>query len=60
MKTESSCNTCINNVYDEELQYYYCQAQLDEDEVYRLMNDRRSSCPYYRPDDDYLIVRKQN
>ena len=56
----SSCDSCINNVYDEEFECYSCAAALDEDELYRLYNEPRYSCPYYRSDDDYAVVRKQN
>ena len=59
-KTYATCDTCNNNVYDEELEDYCCVVDLDEDEIYRLMNEPRFSCPYYRSDDDYAIVRKQN
>lgn len=56
----TSCDTCNNNVYDEETECWCCEVDLDEDEVYRLMNEPHYSCPYYRSDDDYAIVRKQN
>lgn len=59
-KTTGCCETCINNAFDDEAQEYVCMAAMDEDELYRMMNDPRSGCPYYRSDDDYAIVRKQN
>ena len=42
----SCCETCRNYVYDEDYEYYVCDMDLDEDEMYRL-------------DNEYLIVRKQ-
>ena len=32
---------------------------LDEDEYYALISGSQKSCPYYRKDDEYGIVRKQ-
>ena len=37
-----------------------CMVDLDEDEAYRSMSDSEYSCPYYRLDDEYAVVRKQN
>ncbi|WP_295156199.1 DUF6472 family protein [uncultured Ruminococcus sp.] len=56
----TSCDTCVNNVYDDEAECYVCEVDLDEDEIYRLFNEPHYACPYYRSDDDYAIVRKQN
>ena len=47
------------NVYDDEMDEYVCEAYLDEDEFYRLMQTGKS-CPYYRSGDDYELVRHQN
>lgn len=52
-----NCDTCKNYVYDEGYDGYICMANMDQDEVYRTRSTRE--CPYYQPDDDYLIVRKQ-
>ncbi|MBQ8967974.1 DUF6472 family protein [Ruminococcus sp.] len=59
-KTYSSCESCNNYAYDEEYECYTCEVNLDEDEMYRLYNEPHYACPYYRSDDDYAIVRKQN
>lgn len=56
----TSCESCVNNVYDEETQSYSCEVALDEDEIYRLFNEPCYACPYYRLDDEYAVVRKQN
>ncbi len=56
----SSCDMCMNYVYDEEYECYECAVDMDEDEAYSLFSDRRRGCPYFRMGDDYTIVRKQN
>lgn len=57
---QSNCELCRNYCYDEEEDYYYCDMNLDEDEYYRFISSSESSCPYFDPDDEYKIVRKQN
>ena len=32
---------------------------LDEDEMAKFLADEWKDCPYYQPDDEYLVVRKQ-
>ena len=54
-----SCDTCINYTYDEDCQYYVCEASLDEDDMMRFLSDPKFSCPYYRLNDEYLVVRHQ-
>jgi len=56
---QTSCESCINFVYDEEYECYECQVSIDEDEVGRLLSDSRYTCRYYRLGDEYKIVRKQ-
>ena len=58
-KPESSCDSCMNYYYDQEFDCYACALDMDEDEAIRLMTDSRYQCPYYRPGDEYTIVRKQ-
>ncbi len=61
MKNKStSCETCSNYNYDDDFECYCCDVNLDEDELMRFMSGSNYSCPYYRLDDDYAIVRKQN
>ena len=59
-KQKSSCDYCVNYGYNEEYECWECAVNLDEDELYRVRNDRYSGCPYYRPGDEYKIVQKQN
>lgn len=54
------CENCAYYSYDEEYEEYYCGANLDEDEIYRLMQNNYKKCPYFRDGDEYKIVRKQN
>ena len=55
----SNCDMCAYNVYDEEDECYYCEVDMDEDDMVRLMEGHYKSCPYYRNGDEYSIVRKQ-
>ena len=32
-----TCEDCVYNVYDDEMDEYICEAYLDEDEFYRLI-----------------------
>ena len=53
------CDFCINYIYDEDAEGYKCDVDMDEDDYVRLKSDKYLTCPYYRNNDDYLIVRKQ-
>lgn len=55
----SNCDSCVNYVYDEELEYYVCLVDLDEDEIYKFIDGNTHDCPYYRLDDEYGVVRHQ-
>ena len=55
----TSCEYCGNYVYDEEGDYYYCDINLDEDEMYRFVSGNVKDCPYYTSNDEYKIVRHQ-
>ncbi len=55
----SVCDFCANYVYDDEDEDYYCDIDLDEDEMYRFLSSNYKECPYYRPGDEYLVVRHQ-
>ena len=57
---KSNCETCANYIYDEELECYCCDAALDQDEMGRFLSYKTFECPYYRADDEYGVVRKQN
>ena len=53
------CEYCAHYVFDEIEQYYYCDIDLDEDELYRFLQGHEDACPYYQSGDEYEIVRHQ-
>ncbi len=55
----SNCDTCAYNVYDEEDACYYCEANMDEDDIVRMVEGHYRDCPYYRNGDEYAVVKKQ-
>ncbi len=55
----SQCDTCAYFVYDEEYEEYVCEADMDEDDYGRLMQEERSACRYYRDGDEYKVVKHQ-
>jgi hypothetical protein len=48
--------------YDDEYEDWLCGAAgyMDEDDVARDFAQKRRECPFFRPGDEYTIVRKQN
>lgn len=56
--TANQCDECLYYEYDEEYDDYTCVVSLDMDELERVSTGR--GCPFYRPGDEYTIVRKQN
>ncbi|OUM19980.1 hypothetical protein CBW42_10795 [Butyricicoccus porcorum] len=56
----SKCDDCMYFTYDEEFGYSVCEQDLDEDEMRHFIQDTFDNCPYYRPGDEYSIVRHQN
>ena len=46
--------------YDEEFDEYCCDINLDEDEMMRFLSSSNYACPYFRLDDEYGVVKKQN
>lgn len=56
----SGCEFCMHYEYDEEYDCYDCIIDMDEDEILRIYTDKHRGCPYFRPGDEYTIVRKQN
>ena len=55
----AGCDYCANYVYDDETETYYCDVNLDEDEMAHFLADTFYQCPYYRLGDEYAVVRKQ-
>ncbi len=56
---KGSCDSCTHYLYDEESESYYCDIDLDEDEMYRFLSGSNSDCSYYESDNEYLVVRHQ-
>lgn len=54
------CESCVNYIYSEQTDEYICECNLDEDEFADLTFRMFKNCPYYRENDKYNIVRKQN
>jgi hypothetical protein len=55
----SQCEYCAYYTYDETEDYYYCDMDMDEDEMERFMQNRQEGCPYYRNGDEYEMVKHQ-
>ena len=55
----ANCDECVNYFYDDEYECYVCLVNLDEDEMYRFLRGNTNNCPYYSPDDEYKLARKQ-
>lgn len=60
MATVSNCDICMNYEYDEEYDCYRCSVDLDMDEAEQFMTYSFRNCPYFRPGNEYTIVKKQN
>lgn len=54
------CEHCSYYGYDEEYDEYFCNINLDEDEMQRYMSGSMESCHYFSPYDEYKMVQKQN
>lgn len=57
---QSNCDICSNYVYDEDGDCYICLVDMDEDDYMRYVVSPTQNCPFFRLDDEYAIVRKQN
>ena len=53
------CEDCEFYDYDEEMEAYVCQVNLDEDEMIAFVSGQTGRCPYYRYYDEYKSVHKQ-
>lgn len=54
-----NCEMCGYLEYNEELEYYECTMNLDEDEMYNFITGNSRKCPYFQYRDEYRVVRKQ-
>lgn len=58
--SDTQCESCAHYVYDEYDDCWYCDQELDSDELERFLRGAPTQCAYFRLDDEYGIVRKQN
>ncbi|MBQ8648942.1 MAG: hypothetical protein IJ470_02610 [Clostridia bacterium] len=56
----SNCEYCSHYVYDEDYDGYICLVDMDEDDYIRFISRGDKDCPFFRADDEYKIVRRQN
>ncbi|GEM_PF-154686 len=55
----SLCEDCVYYSYDEESDSYYCDEQLDEDEMASFLRGKLTACPFYHPgQSDYYLAGK--
>ena len=54
-----NCENCAYYIFDEDLEEYVCDAQMDEDDYHSLSLNGYRACPYFRNGDEYRIVAKQ-
>ncbi|MGN0550923.1 MAG: DUF6472 family protein [Acutalibacteraceae bacterium] len=60
MSNGTNCESCVHYVYDEYYGYSFCEINLDEDEMVSFLQGSCDNCHYFRLDDEYAVVRKQN
>lgn len=58
-KQISNCETCDHYVYDELMEWYVCEVDLDQDEMEDFLSYNTHHCPYYRFADEYYLAHKQ-
>ncbi len=44
----SNCEECVHYDYDDEIEAYFCNMDLDEDEMERFLRCDNRACPFYR------------
>lgn len=54
-----NCEECMHFFYDDEMGFYVCEMDLDQDEMEGFLRGQMKACPFYEPGDEYKIVRKQ-
>lgn len=54
------CDFCTFLVSDEETGEEYCAINLDEDDLEKFLSGSSDSCPYFRSDNEYDVVKHQN
>ena len=59
MSSQYNCDYCNNLVYDEEIEGYVCDVDMDTAYMKNLKVLRNRPRPYYQSNDEYKIVRHQ-
>ena len=54
------CDNCAHYCYDDEYECYYCDVNLDEDEMAKFITGSLENCHFFQLYDEYKIVEKQN
>ena len=54
-----TCDYCCYLVYDEEMEEYVCDVNMDEDDYGKVMSSGFTECPYFKDGDEYKVVRHQ-
>ena len=55
----TNCDQCEHYIYDDLMDYYVCEVDLDQDEMEDFLNYNTHHCPYYRFADEYYLAHKQ-
>ena len=53
------CEMCVNYVYDDDDECYYCDVNLDEDDMFKFLTGNTKGCSFFQLYDEYKIVRHQ-
>jgi hypothetical protein len=60
MKNKTNCDNCVYYDFDDDLNYYICMMNLDQDEMEKFVSYTFDNCPYFKLYDEYKTVKKQN
>lgn len=58
-KNSIQCENCAFYNYDEFYEQYFCDVNMDEDDVARMSQLGTNSCPYYNDGNEYKLAAKQ-
>lgn len=56
---KSNCEMCDYYIYDDEYDNYYCEMDLDEDEMFDFVTSSIGNCHYFRYKNEYRSVNRQ-
>ena len=55
----TNCDMCSYYAYDEEMECYVCDMDLDEDDLVKFLQGTNDNCPYFSINHEYAVVKKQ-